>query len=240
MELKEGMWWDPATNGQGIDVNRFNETLVFGPWYLYDENGAPFWATFTGELEGTRARGVLREYTGPVFGPDFDQAFDPAQVSERIAGQGTIAFLGTGKGVFHYGFDEQRGGFHGDLNIEEIDPRPSGQWSGHWWNPAQSGHGFQFNHKGDVIFGTWYSYDEAGDPTWYLFVGALTDADSATADVYGYSGPPLSDEAWDQTLLEENVVGSMLIDFIDEDTADLNITVNGISGQYPLVRIGSD
>jgi hypothetical protein len=91
-----------------------------------------------------------------------------------------------------------------------------------------------------VIFGTWYSYDEAGDPTWYLFVGALTDADSVTADVYGYSGPPLSDEAWDHTLLEENVVGSMMIDFIDEDTADLSITVNGISGQYPLVRIGSD
>lgn len=239
MTIDGGMWWDPATNGQGMDVNRFNNTLIFGPWYLYDENGMPLWVTFTGELEGTRARGELREYTGPLFGPGFDLAFDPDEVTERIIGQGTIAFLSTGNGVFHYGFGEQRGGFHGDLNIEEIDSRADGLYSGHWFNPAQSGHGFQFNHKDDVLFGTWYSYDEGGNPTWYLFVGAFTDNDSASAEVYAFQGPPLSDEPWQAELLQESVVGSLMLEFSGGAMADMNITVNGVSGQYSLVRIES-
>lgn len=237
MNILSGMWWDPATNGQGIDVNQFNDTLIFGPWYLYDENGNPFWATFTGQLEGTRARGELREYTGPMFGPGFDLDFDPELVSERIAGQGTMAFLSTGNGVFHYGFDDQSGGFHRDLNIEQIDSRPNGPRSGHYWNPDQSGHGFQFNHKDDVIFGTWYTYDSAGNPTWYLFVGSMLDEDSATADVFSYTGSPLSNDDWQEELLQETPAGTMTIEFGEDDTAMVTITVNGITGEYPLVRI---
>jgi hypothetical protein len=239
MAIKGGMWWDPATNGQGMDVNRFNDTLIFGPWYLYDENGMPLWVTFTGELEGTRARGVLREHTGPLFGQGFDLTFDPGEVTERVVGQGSIAFLGTGNGVFHYGFDAQSGGIHGDLNIEEIDSRPDGVYSGHWFKPSQPGHGFQFNHKDNVIFGTWYSYDEAGNPTWSLFVGSFTSADSASAQVYAFTGPPLSNEPWQAELLEERVVGSMMLEFSDDGMADVTITVNGVSGQYSLVRIES-
>ncbi len=239
MNIEAGMWWDPATNGQGIDVNRFNETLIFGPWYLYDENGSPFWVTFTGQLEGTRALGELREYNGPMFGPGFDLDFDPNLVSERIAGQGTMAFLSTGNGVFHYGFDVERGGFHHDLNIEEIDDRPNGPRSGHYFNPEQPGHGFQFNHKDDVLFGTWYSYDANGEPTWYLFVGTMTDANNASGDVYGYTGPPLGNGPWQEELLEETPVGDIFINFDGDDSATVTITVNDVTGQYPVVRIGS-
>ena len=238
MQLAEGMWWDPATNGQGLDVNRFYDALVFGPWYLYDENGEAMWVTFNGELDGTRALGQLYEFTGPEFGPGFDVNYDPAEAVGEIVGTGTFAFLGTDHGVFHYTFGAQHGFVDGEMNVEEIDPRPDGSYAGHWWNPVQSGHGFQFNHKSNgVLFGTWYTYDESGDPTWYLFTGEMTDADSASAEVYAFDGSPLGLTPWQHELVQGGAVGNMSFEFSSNATADVDITVNGIDGKYSLVRI---
>jgi hypothetical protein len=234
MDLTAGLWWDPATNGQGMDLNQVGGETVFGPWYLYDESGAPFWVTFQGQLDGPRVKGTLSEFTGPLFGPGFDQGFDPAEVVGREVGQGTIAFLGTDHGVFHYGFGEERGGFHRDLNIEQFDNRPDGAYTGLWWNPDQSGHGFQFNQKDDVFFGTWYSYDESGDPLWYLYIGEMLDDDSARADMYRFTGPPLSDGDWDDELLLGDVVGEIQVEFDGTSAATADVTVDGVAGTYSL------
>jgi PhoPQ-activated pathogenicity-related protein len=234
LDLAAGLWWDPKTNGQGMDLNRVGDESVFGPWYLYDQDGKPLWVTFTGELEGTRARGVLNEFTGPQFGPGFDLDFDPEAVQPREVGQATIAFLGTDHGVFHYGFNELRGGFHRDLDIEQFDARPDGPYSGLWWNPQQSGHGFQFNQKDDAFFGTWYSYDENGDPLWYLYIGEMLDASSARADMYRFEGPPLSDGEWDQSLLLGDVVGEIQVQFSGASEATADVVIGDVTGQYFL------
>jgi len=234
LPVTEGMWWDPGTDGQGMDINRVENTVIFGPWYLYDSVGDPFWATFTGQLEGSRARGVLRDLTGPGFGPGFDQGFDSGQVHEREVGQATLAFLGRDHGVFHYGFGAQRGGFQGELNIQQFDARPNGPYSGHWWNPAQSGHGFQFSQKGSVFFGTWYTYDEDGQPIWYLFVGEMLDEDSAQADMYRFTGPPIGNSPWQHDLLHETVVGEISVEFPSPGKAEVDLTIDGISGHYQL------
>jgi len=236
LDVTQGMWWDPATDGQGMDINRFQNTVIFGPWYLYDTIGEPLWVTFTGQLEGTRAKGVLRDVTGPSFGPGFDHDFDPTVVHEREIGQATIAFLGRDHGVFYYGFGAARGGFQGALNIRQFDTRPDGPYSGHWWNPAQAGHGFQFSQKDDVFFGTWYTYDETGQPTWFLFVGDMLDAHSARADMYRFSGPPLSDGPWQHELLQEQPVGEIEVEFPSASQATVDVTVNGVSGHYLLQR----
>jgi PhoPQ-activated pathogenicity-related protein len=234
LDLVTGLWWDPQTDGQGMDLNLVSSDAIFVPWYLYDPDGNAMWVTFTGQLEGTRARGVLNDFTGPAFGPGFDQNFDPGEVAPREIGQATIAFLGTDHGVLHYGFDEEQGGFHRDLNIEQFDTRPDGPYSGLWWNPDQSGHGFQFNQKDDAFFGTWYSYDENGAPLWYLYIGEMLDSTSARADMYRFTGPPLSDGPWDQDLLQNEVVGEIQIEFEGSDQATANITIGEVSGQYSL------
>jgi len=234
LAVDEGMWWDPATDGQGMDVNRFLDRVIFGPWYLYDTQGTPFWVTFTGQLEGTRARGILRDVTGPPFAPGFDQNYDSSQVQEREAGQASIAFLGRDHGVFHYGFGEERGGFQGDLNIRQFDPRVDGPYSGHWWNPSQAGQGFQFSQKDDVFYGTWYTYDETGNPTWYLFVGKMTGAGSARADVLRFTGPPLSNGPWQHDLLQQQTIGEIQVVFPNADEAEVDVSIDGIAGHYHL------
>lgn len=55
--------------------------------------------------------------------------------------------------------------------------------SGWWWNPAESGRGFNLEIQDDVVFMSVYAYEEDGRPVWYLAIGTLqNDRFSATLD----------------------------------------------------------
>jgi YVTN family beta-propeller protein len=43
--------------------------------------------------------------------------------------------------------------------------------SGMWFNPERSGHGFDLQYAGEMIFVTWFTYDNDGLPTWYQAAG---------------------------------------------------------------------
>lgn len=55
--------------------------------------------------------------------------------------------------------------------------------TGLWWQPAEPGWGLSLAHQGDALFPTWYTYDGAGRPVWYVG-GALTLGPDGR-----YSGP---------------------------------------------------
>ena len=44
---------------------------------------------------------------------------------------------------------------------------------GLWWDPTKSGHGFQVFNSADQAMVVWYTYDDAGRPTWYTAQGTL-------------------------------------------------------------------
>ena len=46
---------------------------------------------------------------------------------------------------------------------------------GAWWNPAQSGSGFEIFSFADQVAVLWYTYDQNGRPTWYQLT--LSDLD---------------------------------------------------------------
>ena len=48
--------------------------------------------------------------------------------------------------------------------------------TGLWWNPNESGTGYNIQVQRGVLVATMYSYTTAGDPVWYLAVGPLTNA----------------------------------------------------------------
>ena len=37
-----------------------------------------------------------------------------------------------------------------------------------WWNPSENGWGINFNHQGNILFGTLYTYDSSGQPLWLV------------------------------------------------------------------------
>ena len=48
--------------------------------------------------------------------------------------------------------------------------------TGLWWNPAESGSGYNIQVQHGVLVTTMYSYSSGGDPLWYLAVGTMVNA----------------------------------------------------------------
>jgi hypothetical protein len=51
--------------------------------------------------------------------------------------------------------------------------------TGLWWNPSESGSGYNIQVQRGVLVATMYSYASTGDPVWYLAVGPLANAGDA-------------------------------------------------------------
>ena len=49
---------------------------------------------------------------------------------------------------------------------------------GHWYNPDQSGTGFNLEFQNGIMAGYYYGYDLEGDPEWYLVTNPLVRSDS--------------------------------------------------------------
>lgn len=58
-----------------------------------------------------------------------------------------------------------------------------------WYNPLRDGHGLFFTRAGTTAQMVWYTYDDAGQPTWYLaFPDALTTRQAhVRSDLFRYS-----------------------------------------------------
>jgi hypothetical protein len=64
-------------------------------------------------------------------------------------------------------------------------------YQGLWWNPAESGWGISLTQHSDKIFAAIYTYDAAGQPTWYALSNCPILAEkpgSCTGDIYKVTG----------------------------------------------------
>jgi len=50
-----------------------------------------------------------------------------------------------------------------------------GAATGWWWNASESGRGFFIEQRGSTIVMAGYIYDDAGNPTWFLAAGVVTN-----------------------------------------------------------------
>jgi hypothetical protein len=96
--------------------------------------------------------------------------------------------------------------------------------TGHWWNPAESGRGFNIDVQDGVLVVTVYTYQAGGAAQWYLSSGPMTNSGrnfTGTLDKYqggqciscGYAGRP--------TLVGND--GTISISFTSETAATLTL-----------------
>src|SRR5690242_7902504 len=124
--------------------------------------------------------------------------------------------------------------------------------TGHWWNPNESGTGYNIDVHNGVLVITLYSYKSNGDSEWYLASGPMS-ADqhqfTGTLDKYrngqciscAYAGRP--------TLIGND--GTISINFLSETSATLSLpggrrtniqpffpppVASGLNGTYRLKR----
>jgi hypothetical protein len=104
-----GMWWLPSESGWGISIWQGPTDLIFAVWFVYDSAGRPTWYTLHAESIASSASSFGGpSFFGPIFktnGPYFGGQFDPSQVGIAMAGSGSLSFVRSDVGYFHYVVD---------------------------------------------------------------------------------------------------------------------------------------
>ncbi|MCF6224927.1 MAG: S8 family serine peptidase [Xanthomonadales bacterium] len=110
-----------------------------------------------------------------------------------------------------------------------IKPR-TGLWGDGAYN-AQGSQGFEYNEVGDRWFGIWYTYNEDGTPTWYLFnTGDLNANDNAyTTDIIEFTNNPAANPPTQKF----TSVGKVTITVISETDIKFSYLLNGEYGGSP-------
>jgi len=228
-----GWWWNPLEDGRGFSIEVRGNNLFFAS-FLYDVSGRSTWVVSSGpaSLDGSFYSGKLYSARGgqTLGGP---YGGFPAVVTE---GDMTLVFVDGSHGTLLWP--------GGTVPIERFDivphglslaPAPNTPESGWWWNPDESGRGFFLEWQGGTLDVAGYMYDDAGNPVWYIAVGAMG---GPTGMLFsnawlGFAGGQTLTGAWQPNHRLAGSVAPLTIEFTAPDAAVMTLP-NGRSTR--LVR----
>jgi hypothetical protein len=175
-----GLWFEPATRGQGLDVQVFPDQLapgtgsIFVSWFTFDNDigGAEHqrWYTLQGNVMSGQPSASLTIYQNA--GGNFDA---PPKTAPQSVGSATISFATCTSGQLSYTFTDGTGR-NGNVALTRLmqnvtcsttGARPTDAdfaLSGNWDNPDTSGQGFgvEVNANSSTLFSAWYTYAPNG------------------------------------------------------------------------------
>jgi hypothetical protein len=255
-----GSWYEPATAGQGFEVEVFPDFPNAGTglaqvsWFTFDAlaGGAERqrWYTFSGSPQSAFL--TIYENTGGNFDA-------PPITTGKPVGAAFPTFDSCTSGILVYFFSDDSGRA-GVIPLTRLTPnvtcsmtaaRPTNAdfaLSGNWFDPATSGQGLtvEVNPNAGVLFAAWYTYTPSSggvsQQRWFTAQGAFAaGARSIPVQLYETTGG-LFDA---QTFPAPNtvVVGSGTLSFASCSSAKLDFnftggTSAGKSGSIALVRVG--
>jgi hypothetical protein len=103
-----------------------------------------------------------------------------------------------------------------------------------WWNEQQSGHGLNIGQQNNVLFVSWFTYDETGGGIWLTMTAVLV-GNVATGNWVRTTGPQLG-TTFDPARVVRTTVGTGTLTFASLHSATLAWTVNSQSGTVQLTR----
>jgi hypothetical protein len=259
-----GQWFNPSQSGHGlvIDVTNpdaNNNRLLVLTWFVYLD-GKPTWVQGVGVPRagsGPAANSVIVQLNqvGIFKGTSFP--LGAAHASGSLWGSITLTFTDANTGTLSWksgypGFGS------GSMPIKHFlavglpgqdasAAQVKSCYSGNWFNPAQSGHGFEFevlNSAGSTsafLAVDWFAYAPDGTPVWLSGSGPIT-GDTAQMhlvliDGVGAQFPP----AFDPSQITGHDWGSATFTFTDSAHAKVtwSSTLAGYgSGSQPLQPLG--
>jgi hypothetical protein len=106
-----------------------------------------------------------------------------------------------------------------------------------WWGgEAQNGWGIAILQQHSTLFAVWFTYDEAGVPTWFVMpAGFWRDASTWEGRLYRTTGSPWPGTPYDPGALRTFDVGGFTMRFAG-DRATFAYTIEGRSGTLALER----
>jgi hypothetical protein len=260
-----GSWFEPATNGQGFEVEVFPNLvgpgtgLVQLSWFTFDTvaGGANSqrWYTLSGNMVSGAPNAALTIFQNT--GGNFNA---PPITHGVQVGTATLSFDTCTSGLVSYSFTDGSGRT-GSIPLTRItqnvtcsttSARPTNAdfaFSGNWYNAATDGQGFvaevnPYNGAGVV---TWYTYAPSGvgagaaGQRWYVASGTFTPGSrSIPVQIFETTGG-----VFDSPPPAPNNVpvgnGTLAFQSCSSATFNFNFTggsSSGSSGTIPLTRIG--
>jgi hypothetical protein len=163
-DVVEGIWWRQSCGTDGSTVMFLRVTpragipFVCGSAFTLVQNGTQHDVKLTQIYNGSSFCGDLHAATTLMMTNwSFDPPFDPVAASDLY-------------------FDDYPNNIHVFLPQFSVGPAPITPAVGLWWNPAESGSGYNIDVKHGVLVLTVYSYKSNGDSEWYIATGTLTNA----------------------------------------------------------------
>lgn len=231
-----GLWWKDATeSGWGMTLTQRGHD-VFAAWFTYDGSGKSKWYvstcdTVANSVSSGRCTGDVTEVTGAPF---FGATFNPGAVHAAKAGTLQLDFADAD----HASMSFSVGGVTRTVPVQRQLARAglSTDFTDLWWNPQESGWGLSISQQSSAMFLTWFVYDGAGKPVWYVSTcTASATGNGCAGDLVQVSGPPFG-PTFDPQQVHTTVVGTVAITFTDPNHGTLNYTVNGSSGTKQVTR----
>jgi hypothetical protein len=260
-----GSWFQPATSGQGVEVEVFPNLVGQGTgltqvsWFTYDlVAGGPErqrWYTLSGNVpNGQPAALTIYQNVGGNFNA-------PPITSATAVGTATISFDSCTSGQLSYNFSDGSGRA-GNIPLTRLTQNQtcatSGNsstnadfaLSGNWYDPATSGQGItvEVNPNSSTLFFAWYTYAPNGvnlgaaGQRWYTGQAGFTPGmRSIPVQLYQTTGGVFNSPS--NPAPQTVQVGTGTLAFQSCTSATLNYsftggTSSGLSGTINLSRIG--
>jgi lysyl endopeptidase len=138
-------------------------------------------------------------------------------------------------GTYHVQVGHWEADGTGPYNLRLHAARVEENYTDLWWNAAESGWGINFNHQGDILFGTLFTYDAQGNPMWLVMSGGTRQADSSyQGELYRASGPVFNAVPFGGVALAP--VGTMRVSFPTPSSGNLTYTVDGTQVTKAITR----
>ena len=247
----QGLWWATGGTESGWGVNFAHQgDRIFATWYTYDTSGNAYWLS----MLASRTSPTGNAYTGDVYvdvGPSFDN-FTGSGTASKV-GTGTLTFSDANTGSFTYQLTAG-----GATNVQQTKPiaryvldgstaqpvcaygvapnfNKATNYQDLWWVSTESGWGVNFAHQGNLLFATWYTYDQKNlartirrcgsrrcstrQGTSNVFKGPITRTSGPRFDNYKFSD-----------LAPVQTVGAATAAFANGNTATFGYVTTGAGG----------
>lgn len=233
----QDMWWaGAAENGWGMSVVQHRD-MLFSVIYAYDADGKPTWYV----MPGGKWNEARTAFTGALYVPRSAPytAYDADRfVVGSPVGSATLTFTDATNVVLDYSIH----GTSGRKNIARqlfgpatatVAPSFGDMW---WGGVTQNGWGIAILQQHHSLFAVWFTYDEAGAPTWFVMpAGIWSDASTYEGRIYRAKGSPWLGGTYDPRVFATTQAGTFRIKFVG-DVGTFEYTIDGKSGSMPLSR----
>jgi len=253
----QGLWLKfPYESEAGWGINFTHAgTVLFATWFTYDTDGSGMWLVMD---NGAPSAGNPNRFTGNVYRTTAPGAFDSVPFQSigpgnyTLVGTLTVNFLDADTAEMSYTIN----GVSQTKNLSRYiyvanapkctlggTPGSTPNYQDLWWaSPpgSESGWGINITHQGDILFGTWFTYQAGGKGMWLVMSGLSKTGNGVYSGVIDRpTGPNAfsSTTPFNPALVQHHAVGDATFTFSDANNGTFRYTVNGVTQTKSITRL---